>query len=311
MPVRVYDCSGAGALAWDGDVLIDVAGGRQLLPDGTIEPLGVNYAYAFDRALVRDAGAVLYTAFATKGIVLIGGRVEREIDRSFYHAHQYEYPIALGDEVLVHCPTAYNRLEVEDLQGRAVAAGGTMDFFHSRLALSPSGERVLSAGWCWHPFSSVMVYDVAQLDVPLANGFELSDAEVEAAAFLDDDRVLIATSPEDERLDGDGELTPGELAVWSLEGRTWLERTRLAERTGTVMPVGDEHLVGFHGHPRLFEIATGQVVERWESLDSGDQTSSILTGPVPPPLALDPDRHRFAVASASAVTVVDLQLAQG
>lgn len=307
MPVRVYDCSGAGALAWDGDVLLDFAGSRRLLPDGTIEAGGVNYAYPFDRALVRDGAAVLYAALATKGIVLIDGRVEREIDRSFYHADAYEYPVALGAGRLVHCPTAYNRLEVEDLQGRPLAAGGTADFFHSRLALSPSGRRVLSAGWWWHPFDTVMVYDVGDLDAPLANGFELSDAEVEAAAFLDDDRVLIATSPEDERLDAGGMLMPGELAVWSLEGRTWLERTPLAERTGTVMPVGDEHVVGFHGHPRLIEIATGRVVERWEQIDGGRQTSSILAdGAVPPSLALDPERRRFAVASARAVTVVEL-----
>ena len=50
----------------------------------------------------------------------------------------------------VHCPREYNRLEVE------VAATGErltpevdrrpQDFFHSRLAVSPDGLRLLSAG---------------------------------------------------------------------------------------------------------------------------------------------------------------------
>jgi hypothetical protein len=51
----------------------------------------------------------------------LGGRQDpAEVDRSFYHAKDYDYPAALGRlpdgrEILVHCPDAYNVLEIEEL----------------------------------------------------------------------------------------------------------------------------------------------------------------------------------------------------
>jgi hypothetical protein len=47
------------------------------------------------------------------------GGLIRELGRSYYHADAYRYPLALftlpdGRTGLVHCPAAYNRLEIED-----------------------------------------------------------------------------------------------------------------------------------------------------------------------------------------------------
>jgi hypothetical protein len=40
--------------------------------------------------------AVIYTRLGTKGLVLHRGKIIREINRSFYHADVYEYPIGLA-----------------------------------------------------------------------------------------------------------------------------------------------------------------------------------------------------------------------
>lgn len=100
---------------------------------------------------------------------------------------------------------------------------------HSRLAVSPDGRSLLSAGWLWHPVGTVEVYDlVAALDHPTVldqHGalWEQVDAEVEAACWLDSDRLLVSGHPDEEPFDGDdaGLLAPGELGVWSLTRRVW------------------------------------------------------------------------------------------
>ncbi len=61
---------------------------------------------------------------------------------------------------------AYNRLEIEDARtGEPLTAGPERepdDFFHSRLAVSPSGRYLLSAGWVWHPWGCLVVFDLRQ-----------------------------------------------------------------------------------------------------------------------------------------------------
>jgi len=121
--------------------------------------------------------------------------------------------------------------------------------------------------------------------------------------------VLVSTSFDEEVLDDDADdlcLRPKEVGVWSLTKSNWTTRAMLGERTGTLMPV-DGHFVGFYGHPRLFRTDKGRVVASWDDLSSGAQTSSILSDTeLPPPLALDPPRRRFAVATTEGVTVVQL-----
>jgi hypothetical protein len=73
------------------------------------------------------------------------------------------------------------------------------------------------------------------------------------------------------------------------------------------MLVDDETAVGFFEDPKLFSIRTGEVLKRWETFKSGNQTSSINWGDVSiPPIAIDVPRRRFAVADDSGATVIDL-----
>jgi hypothetical protein len=95
--------------------------------------------------------------------------VVRELNRSYYQAAKYRYPVALftmqdGRTGLVHCPFEYNRLDVEDALTRRLLTVGESperaDIFHSRLMVSPSGRYLLSAGWVRHPVDVVVVYDL-------------------------------------------------------------------------------------------------------------------------------------------------------
>jgi hypothetical protein len=174
------------SLAWQGDVLVDwVAGGTQYHLDGTLLNGNTNFGYRFDKATALADGsyAVIFEELGTKGLIIrnelekpqyktigAGNRTFsfkqydlREINRSYYHADDYSYPIALfrlpnGRPAILHCPDEYNRLEIDLLEnGKRLTVSGerdTSDVFHSRLQVSPFGALrpqcglgVASGGW--------------------------------------------------------------------------------------------------------------------------------------------------------------------
>jgi hypothetical protein len=205
-----FNATGIRSLCWRGDELVDwVGGGRAFAADGTERPARVNYGYRFDAATASPDGrfAVIYERLGTKGLLLHDGRIVRELDRSFNFADAYEYPVALfndpgGRVLLAHCPGNYCRIELEEAEtGRSLTASADRkpsDIFHSRLAASPHGKRLLSAGWLWHPLSLVVCFDVAQAladprhlddrhDLPLS--FNPGLAEESSACWLDDDCI--------------------------------------------------------------------------------------------------------------------------
>jgi hypothetical protein len=114
--------------------------------------------YRFDGGVgIGDVGAVFET-LGTKGrIVRWNGQIAqpnfvtlgfdeiREIDRSYYHAAAYDYPICLltlpdGRHAVAHCPKRYDTLEIEFLDGTPLTRrkAESEDIFHARLASSES-----------------------------------------------------------------------------------------------------------------------------------------------------------------------------
>lgn len=331
MDVLTLSAEGARSLCWHDDELIDwVAGGVGYRLDGTREQGAMFYAYRFDAAVMSPSGryAVLYERLGTKGLVLDAGYVVREIDRSYYHAHLYDFPVVLlalpdGREVMAHCPEAYNRLEIEDLAtGERLTARETQragDFFHSRLAVSPGGTWLLSAGWIWHPFDSVSLYRLPEVLADPSALDRVSDfpgmtVEIASAAFLEENRLVLSSRPDADDFTGEAEaetdrLKPGDIGVYDLERGAWESVAPLEEPAGTLMPVGEGCVMGFYDYPKLIEVATGRVVRRWPALKSGRQDSSLSfqAGPLPP-LALDAAGGRFAVADEKAIHVVEVEL---
>ena len=197
------------SLCWSGDSLIDwVSGGIQYHLDGRIDDPCVRFAYRFDSAVMSPDGryAVLYEALGTKGLLLREGKILRELNRSFYHANTYEYPIALytfpsGRTLLAHCPDEYCQLEIEDAEtGQRLTQRKSQspDIFHSRLQFSRDGRYLLSAGWVWHPLDVVHVYDVTRaLESPESldelTPLELGDwgCELHSAAFGENDTLFL------------------------------------------------------------------------------------------------------------------------
>lgn len=306
------------SLCWEGDELVDWArGGARFRLDGTSSHGQVNWAFRFDHALTTPSGKyqVIYETLGTKGLVLNEGNLVREIDRSFYYADIYEYPVALIDlpgngTGLVHCPGEYNRLEIEEIESGkklTIRESKSPDFFQSRLRVSPNGLYLLSAGWLWSPYDGIALYSMPRilespehLDLPIAISLPDEIGEIRSAAFQDNSELLLTTaSQEDESITF--------LVRYVAESNESSLLCKLESTAGTIMPVGPDYVVGFYEHPKLFQVSTGKIVYSWPELDTGLQNSSILRWQKPPPpLALDAERMRFAVAGPEEITVIQL-----
>ena len=319
------------SLCWHDDELVDWAGGgTRYSLGGTSRRSGVLYSRKFNRAMTSSDGqyAAIYEVLGTKGLVLKDGKLIREINRSYYCADVYEYQAVLfdlpdGRTVLAHCPNEYNKLEIEDADtgDRLTGRGGeTTDFFQSRLSVSPGGKYLMSAGWYWNPLDFISVYDLQQvlatpalLGAPPEWKLTAGITEVHDAAFADAETAVFASADlyfdEDDVDEEDKDkfiLQPDQIARYSLTEKRFLTLAPLAEPLGTLMPVSD-FVLGFCEHPKLVRIATGEIVARWEDLETGNQNSSISqTLETLPPLALDPANRRFAVADGEQITVIQL-----
>lgn len=319
------------SLVWDGDDLVDrTDGGRRWTSDGVEHPSRRRYAYPFDRAVVSPSSryTVAYTERGTKALLLDGERIVRELNRSYYHAKDFDYPVALGAlsdgrEVLAHCPEAYDVIEVEDVAtGERLTHGERTpaDVFHSRLAVSPDGKHLLSAGWLWSPFGIARVYDLERAlteptvldDEGLLPSWSWVGAEIDAACWLDGDRLAVATG-EDEGDDQDEDdeddpatLGPRQLGVWSLPERRWLHRHRIELPMGTLIGHGDR-VIALCGHPRLIDVATGAVLAEWPQVGVSRRVGSYGVTHVPTPVAaLHPDGSRLAVAQPDGIAIIAL-----
>ncbi|CAN5801012.1 hypothetical protein BH09VER1_BH09VER1_48820 [soil metagenome] len=322
------------SLVWAGDDLVDwVNGGVRYRLDGSVSDRTRGYSYCFDAAVSEPSGeySVIYTKLGTKALVLQNGEIVRELNRSFYHAYTYEYPITLlrrGDQILaIHCPEEYNKLEIQDVVTGELLTQRTSesgDFFHSRLAVSPGGRFLLSAGWCWHPWDAVVYYD---LEAALKDPSHLDSvrwgvppegkpgcAEESTACWLREGEVLLgaSTEPETEEEARDPEvnrLKPSGLARYNIIDQTVRGVGVLDEPAGTLMPVGATHAMAFYKYPRLIRLSDGHVEFSLPAISSGTQISSIVSKDhLPPPLALDSAHHRFAIAQGNKIHVISIVL---
>jgi hypothetical protein len=317
------------SLEWDGDELVDRAGGgRRFSLDGTGGDRRIIWGSLFDAAESSPSGefSALIARIGTKALLLRRGQLLRQLNRDFAHAEAYLYPLTFarlqdGREIVIHCPESYCRLEIEDAAtGERVAPSkprGPIDFFHSALEVSPNGRWLLSAGWAWHPFSMVMLFDLAAAvrDSAFLDDSKLKppgDWEMATATFVNDDTVMLATLDEFFGDEGDPlQDRPGKYAVgvWRIGTPDYLRAIKLSHPPGTLMPIGTDFVVTFFEHPRLYDLRNGTLVTAWPHLLSGQQTCSITWSRLPPPIARQSSRARFAVASESAIHVVTIDRA--
>lgn len=315
------------SLAWDGDSLVDWIGGHRYPLGSPAERFHVGDTYRFNMAVGSGGVGASFEALGTKGVLLRdnGARstgnfvpmsvdVIRELNRSYYQADAYLFPLTLFEHaergtIVAHCPRGYNVLDFEQLDGTCLTprdTAGAEDIFHSELQASPNGKWLLSNGWVWHPCRVACVFDVERaLREPSylstdGEKVELGESwsgEVEAATFVGD-RLVCATSEE----------RPA-ITIYDLQHRRHEALIELPEPVGNrMMGLGDDHIVLLGGSPRILQISSGAVIERWDDIDVGNSAAQYpsvsATEPGPPYVAIDPANERFALGWPDRIVVI-------
>lgn len=324
------------SLTWCGDTLIDwVGGGAAFHLDGRQSRSIVSWAFPFDSAQSTGDGrfAVIYQRLGTKALLLREGKLLRELNRSFYHAHVYEYPICIwqnadGRTLIAHCPEEYCRIEIDDAEtGNRLTSGAARkpaDFFHSRLAVNGDGTRLLSAGWVWHPLDCVVTFDIAEglrnpshLDqgdwAPASHDVSLT--EESSACWQTRERLILgASAEEDESIEENSaskdnlRLHPLGVAVYDIISKHYIQSVTIGELPGAMMPLGKTHVVCFFNHPKVISLDSGEITMRWKEVSTGNQKSSIcMDNTFIPPLAIDAKNQRFAVFGPGGITVIQIE----
>ena len=180
--------------------------------------------------------AAVAEQFGTRGSVtdLTSGKVLMQLTRSDYQVAHCSFPLAFFDHegrtLLVHA-TDWNRLDLSDpLTGACLSDRPSpqyergrptpeqyLDYFHSRLTVSPDQKRIFDNGWIWHPYGIPRTWS---LDAwangnpweseddgsvrQLQTGGRIWDAPM---AWIDDNRVVVWGLGED--YEEDNPLRPG------------------------------------------------------------------------------------------------------
>lgn len=311
------------SLAWVGDDLVDYAGGITTFHlDGNKTLPKYTFGSLFDNAIVTSDGiyAVIYQTLGTKALLLKNGKLLRELNRSYYCAEVFEYPITfltVGEKVCIaHCPDKYNIIEVEEIETGIRLTGkekSEFDFFQSRLQISPNQKKLLSAGWIWHPIDSIEIYNFSEsitnpqiLDTRWENSIEGLDIwEINNAVFIDDEKILLSGIGNLKDEDENEEIS---LVVYDLEKKVILSQTKINEPTGLLMPLNEIFAVGFYKHPKIFDLQSGKIIKTWTDIPTDERNSSILWHLDNfAKIAIDVENKRFAVGTENTIEVIDLE----
>src|SRR5260370_40429251 len=109
--------------------------------------------------------------------------------------------------------------------------------FLARVVASSNGRYLLDAGWFWHPLGGAWVCDLADLlGISSRPGTDISfsfGAEIDSAAFLGDDEVIVASMDEvcNEATPRSG-IGPLRLGHYSLATGQWQSTVEIREPTG-------------------------------------------------------------------------------
>jgi len=309
------------SLVWDCDELVDWAGGGvRFTLDGQKTSLSRRYAYGFDSAVADEGDAVIFTRSETKGLVLRNGEILREIDRSFYCANAFDYPIALfrlgnGRRVLAHCPRETGRLDIEDFAtGELLTASASrtpQDNFHGRLIASPDGRYLLSAGWAWQPYDDLLIFDVEHA---LTDPSHLDSAGIlpalwsemgASAAFAADSRLIVGINIDGEDRGSEGHTC---LHVFDLDTRSAIAAIPSKGPLGRLMAVGNAHVLNLYSHPQLLDLRTGELVRAWPDIACDSQISATRAKDMPfAHVAIDVENMRCAIGFGDRITIMQFE----
>lgn len=312
------------SLHWYNGGLMDWVSGILYKLNGEQQHSGYCIGGPFDavRQSSDSVYAVVFERLGTKGLVLKHGKIIREINRSYYCAEAYEYPIEIiklpEGHAIVHCPEKYNLIEIELIEsGKKITkteGRNPADCFHSRLQVNPSNTQLLNAGWVWHPYGVLELYDLK--DAIGDNGrFDNFSShlpirgEVGSAAFLNDDLFVVGTTNEGSLDDGTpvgNDLGSNQIGLFSISENRFVKVCSVDRTTGTLVPMNTDCVLDLYQHPKVIDINSGVILESVTDIESGKQDMAIThRSDMIPPLAISLTERKIAIGTSSTIEILE------
>lgn len=298
MTRQTFNTDSLKTIDWFKDNIIDWASaGKLYSSEGQQGQIGkYHYAFSFDASITSQDGqyAFIYKRLGTKGLLLKKGEIIREINRTYYCAEHYEFPAAfftVGNETyLVHCPIDYCRLDFENVETGELVSNvqerEPADIFHSRISISPDNKYLMVRGWAWHPVDTVELFNIAEcLENPLLLDksflYPNFGTEIKSASFIDGERILIASADEATFDDEIPPLLPQKhFAIWNFIKNEITSPIKVNGEFGNLFAINERQAWDMFKFPKIINIQTGEIESKIEEINSGLQTSSIISGDI-------------------------------
>lgn len=296
--------------------------GTQYLENGEKEQLHkYHHGFVCDGSITSENGeyVLIFQKLGTKGLLLKNGELLREINRSYYQSSVYEFPAVFftlkNETYLIHCPIEYCRLDIENVETGEIITNklkrDPQDFFHSRLEVSKDNKHLLSKGWFWHPFDSIELFNIEDcINEPklLDEGKTIPNvtSEICSASFIDNDRVLVCASKE-ESMDDENEepIPPGHIAIWNIKSNEVEKSVRINGEFGNIFAIDDKKCWDLYKYPKIIDLTTGEIIDKIEDVNSGNQGSSIIHHlEYLPKIAFNPKTKQIAIAKDNTIEIL-------
>ena len=298
----------------NGSIVDWVSAGQQYSLDGQQKQLAkYHYAFSFDGSITSRDGqySFIYKRLGTKGVLLKNGEIIREINRSYYHAETYEFPAAFitfdNKTYLAHCPNDYCQLDFENVETGEIVTNiqerKPSDIFHSRLSTSPDNKYLMVCGWAWHPVDTVELFEISEcfknpLLLDKSSLYPNFGTEINSASFIDNDRILLASSNEEPFDDEVPPVLPQKhIAIWHFLTNEIKKPIKVNGEFGNVFAINDKLAWDMFKFPKIINIQTGDIENKFEDINSGLQTSSILYSDIEkyPQISFDKTSSQIAI----------------
>ena len=311
------------SLCWTNDELTDwVTGGTTYDKNGKKDNSIYYLANDFDSVKSSKDGTyfIAYQRLGTKGVILKNNKILREINRSFYHANVYEYPLAIitlpnGKEALIHCPNEYWKLEVEDLETGEILTQkdrAFIDIFHSRI--ESSSKYLLSAGWVWHPLDILCIYKITDI---LNHSDEITKhdigpdigVEISSARFFGGQKVIMSSLKDELFNDDKTVLQPSSIGIYDPENQIIQKQIKVAGEFGNVVGINDDFALDLFDYPKIINLNTGKIEEKIEDIYCGKQNSSIIHHlDNLPQIAIHSDNSKIAITTDIGIEILEIEI---
>ena len=150
--------------------------------------------------------------------------------------------------------------------------------------MSADGRYLMVCGWVWHPLDKVELFEIDECP---KNPLLLDKAmispdfgtEINSASFIDNNRILIASSDEEPFDDEVLPILPQKhVAIWNFVTNEISSPVKVDCEFGNLFAINEKLAWDMFRFPKIINLETGKLESKMEEINSGLQVSSILVG---------------------------------